>query len=75
MNILIASVWGGCMVILLVVVCSVLRLSLRYIKRIIRQSVYEYYLRRERLEALKLFARDLKELERTQLQSKDASIE
>ncbi|WCB91209.1 hypothetical protein CNO13_06865 (plasmid) [Borrelia miyamotoi] len=75
MNILIASVWGGCMVILLVVVCSVLRLSLRYIKRIIRQSVYEYYLRRERLEALKLFARDLKELERSQLQSKDASIE
>ncbi|AHH05883.1 hypothetical protein BOM_1340 (plasmid) [Borrelia miyamotoi FR64b] len=75
MNILIASVWGGCMVILLVVVCSVLRLSLRYIKRIIRQSVYEYYLRRERLEALKLFARDLKELERTQLQSKEASIE
>lgn len=75
MNILIASVWGGCMVILLVVVCSVLRFGLRYIKGIIRKSVYEYYLRRERLEALKLFARDLKELERSQLQSKDASIE
>ncbi|WAZ72513.1 hypothetical protein O5404_07955 (plasmid) [Borrelia miyamotoi] len=75
MNILIASVWGGCMVILLVVVCSVLRLSLRYIKRIIRQSVYEYYLRRERLEALELFARDLKELERSRIHNKDASIE
>lgn len=75
MNILIASVWGSCMVILLVVVCSVLRLSLRYIKRIIRQSVYEYYLRRERLEALKLFARDLKELERSRIHTKDASIE
>ncbi|WAZ72657.1 hypothetical protein O5404_06595 (plasmid) [Borrelia miyamotoi] len=75
MNILIASVWGGFMVILLVVVCSVLRLSLRYIKRIIRQSVYEYYLRRERLEALKLFARDLKELERSRIHNKDASIE
>ncbi|QFP42701.1 hypothetical protein F9Y90_06350 (plasmid) [Borrelia miyamotoi] len=74
MNILIASVWGGCMVILLVV-CSVLRLSLRYIKRIIRQSVYEYYLRRERLEALELFARDLKELERSRIHNKDASIE
>ncbi|WAZ72273.1 hypothetical protein O5404_04395 (plasmid) [Borrelia miyamotoi] len=75
MNILIASVWGGCMVILLVLVCSVLRLSLRYIKRIIRQSVYEYYLRRERLEALELFARDLKELERSRIHNKDASIE
>ncbi|WAZ72698.1 hypothetical protein O5404_06805 (plasmid) [Borrelia miyamotoi] len=75
MNILIASVWGGFMVILLVVVCSVLRLSLRYIKRIIRQSVYEYYLRRERLEALKLFARDLKELERYRIHNKDTSIE
>ncbi|QBK64030.1 hypothetical protein EZU68_06560 (plasmid) [Borrelia miyamotoi] len=75
MNILIASIWVGFMVILLVIGCRVLRFGLRYIKGIIRKSVYEYYLRRERLEALKLFARDLKELERTQLQSKDASIE
>ncbi|WAZ72449.1 hypothetical protein O5404_05545 (plasmid) [Borrelia miyamotoi] len=74
MNILIASVWDGCMVILLVV-CRVLRLSLWYIKGIIRQSVYEYYLRRERLEALELFARDLKELERSRIHNKDASIE
>nr|WDE73278.1 hypothetical protein CNO14_07580 [Borrelia miyamotoi]WDE73399.1 hypothetical protein CNO14_08035 [Borrelia miyamotoi] len=75
MNILIASVWGGCMVILLVVVCSVLRFGLRYIKGIIRKSVYEYYLRRERLEALELFARDLKELERSRIHNKEASIE
>ncbi|QTL83981.1 hypothetical protein [Borrelia miyamotoi] len=75
MNILIASVWGGLMVILLVIGCRVLRLSLRYIKGIIRKSLYEYYLRKERLEALELFARNLKELERTRIQNKEASIE
>ncbi|AOW96173.1 hypothetical protein [Borrelia miyamotoi] len=75
MNILIASVWGGLIVILLVIGCRVLRLSLRYIKGIIRKSLYEYYLRKERLEALELFARDLKELKRTRIQNKEASIE